>query len=203
MKNKHSALWLSGIIILIFIIQVLIPSFTDLFILKSSGALKNPWTLITSTFLHGSIVHLLYNLFALALFGSILENIIGTKKFLLIYSISGLVASLFSIPFYNSVLGASGAIFGIIGALAIINPKMVVWVFGFPMRMYLALIIWVLIDIFGIIFPTNTANIAHLSGVLIGVISGFILRSSRITKNKDSIEINNETLEEWEDRYMR
>lgn len=175
-NNKYSALWLTGIIIFIFILQAIFPAITETLKLTSSDVLIHPWTLVTAIFLHASIIHLLFNLFALALFGSILEHNIGTRKFLFIFFSSGLFASIASVPFYNAVLGASGAIFGVIGTLAIIKPGMVVWLYGVPMPMILALFVWVGIDILGIFVPSQTANIAHLSGILVGVVFGFYLR---------------------------
>lgn len=199
-KHNHwSSLWLSLIIFIIFLLQQM-PNFTDLFILDTSWALARPWTLLTAIFLHGSLVHILYNLFGLALFGSILEHIIGTKKFLKLFFISGLIASLASIPFYSRVLGASGAIFGIIGMLAILRPKMAVWLYGMPMPMILALFIWAAIDIFGIYFPSGTANIAHLGGLAIGIIAGIInYKSYKENKpKKENIHIDEEKVKEWE-----
>ena len=202
-KNNYTALWITGICIIIFIIQVISPLFTEAFKLTTSEALVRPWTLITAIFLHGSITHLLYNMFALALFGTILEHNIGTKKFLYLFFSAGLFASIASIPFYNAVLGASGAIFGIIGALAIIKPKMVVWFYGMPMPMVLAAIFWVAIDVLGIFAPSNTANIAHISGVLVGVVFGILLRSKFIQLKKQEITMDNKSIEEWEARYMK
>src|SRR3989338_7746842 len=178
-KNKYYSLWFSLAIFIIFILKIIFPIITDFFKLTSSLAIARPWTLFTAIFLHGSITHLLYNLFALALFGTILEHNIGSKRFLFVFFLSGLFASIASVPFYNSVLGASGAIFGIIAALAVIKPKMVVWLYGMPMPMILALFIWAAIDIIGIFVPSQTANIAHLSGVLVGIVFGFHLRPVR------------------------
>ncbi len=204
-NNKYSALWITGICIVVFILQIIFPIITDIFKLTTSEVITHPWTLITAIFLHGSIVHLLYNMFALALFGTILENYIGTKRFLSIFFLSGLLASLASIPFYNAVLGASGAIFGIIGALAVLKPKMVVWIYYIPMPMFVVAIIYAAIDILGVFVPSNVANIAHLSGIVVGIVFAFILRTKykkQVTK-KESETIDDKSLEEWEEKYMR
>ena len=202
-KNHWSSLWLSLAIFIIFIFQALMANFTDIFILDTSIVLARPWTLLTAIFLHSDLVHLLYNLFGLALFGTILESIIGTKKFLKLFFIAGLVASLASIPFYDKVLGASGAIFGIIGMLGILRPKMVIWLYGMPMPTFIALIVWALIDIFGIFFPQNTANISHLAGLAVGIIFGIInykqYREHR--PKKENISIDENKVKEWEKRF--
>jgi len=128
-------------------------------------------------------VHLLYNLFALALFGSILEKFAGGKKFLLIFFLSGIFANVIAVNFYPSSLGASGAIYGILGALAIIKPLMIVWAFGLPMPMFIASILWTIGAVLGIFMPGNVGHIAHLSGIFIGVLFGIILRVARKRKS--------------------
>lgn len=202
-KNYWSSLWLSLIIFVIFIFQQLISNFTDIFILDANIVLTRPWTLITAVFLHSNLVHLLYNLFGLALFGIILENIIGTKKLLRLFFIAGLAASLASLPFYDRVLGASGAIFGLIGMLAILRPRMVIWLYGMPMPMFIALMVWAAADIFGIFFPSGTANIAHLAGLAIGIIFG-IINYKKYKENrpeKESIHIDEKNVKGWEKQF--
>lgn len=82
------------------------------------------WRLVTVMFLHGSIIHLAFNMFALYWLGSLVEQALGTGKFLLVYFASGIAGSagalLLTDPFQVTV-GASGAIFGIMGALLILE----------------------------------------------------------------------------------
>jgi len=198
--NIRAALWLCFIIFVIFLLQVFIEGFTDYFILDARLALFKFYTLITAIFLHSGIPHLFYNLFGLALFGSILEHVIGSKKFLILFFISGLAASLVSIPFYARVLGASGAIFGILGMLGILRPKLTVWVYSMPMPMIMALFVWGAGDVLGILAPTGTANIAHLGGLGIGVIAGlFYRRQFKLPKKKkEDVRIDEEKVKEWE-----
>ncbi|WP_042476954.1 rhomboid family intramembrane serine protease [Bacillus ndiopicus] len=78
------------------------------------------WRIITSMFLHGGFLHILFNMFSLFLFGPELEKIAGKMRFLTIYFLAGIFGGITTFviqndPFYASV-GASGAIFGIIGA---------------------------------------------------------------------------------------
>jgi len=201
--NIRSALWLSLIIFIIFIFQKIIGNFTDLFILDSRLVVPRVWTLLTAIFLHSGTVHLLYNLFGLALFGSILEHIIGSRKFLKLFLISGLVASIVSLPFYTRVLGASGAIFGILGMLGILRPKLAVWVYSMPMPMIMALFIWAAGDIIGIYAPAGTANIAHLGGLGIGVVAGFYYRKQfkEHKEKKEEVHIDEEKVKEWEKSF--
>jgi len=176
-KNRFRfyALKFCGLMFLIFIIQLLWQGFTETFLLDSKHY-SQIWRLVTAIFLHGGFAHLLYNLFALGLFGSMLERFIGSKRFLIIFFVTGILANIFSINFYDSSLGASGAIFGVIGALVAIRPLMFVWAFGFPMPLFVAGALWIAGDLIGLFIPSNVANLAHLSGIFFGLILGFIYR---------------------------
>ena len=201
--NIRVALWLSLGIFIVFLLQLIIENFTDLFILDSKLVIPRIWTLLTAIFLHSGIVHLLYNLFGLALFGSILEHIIGSRKFLILFFVSGLVASLVSLPFYTRVLGASGAIFGVLGMLGILRPGITVWLYHMPMPMIVALFVWAAGDIIGIYAPAGTANIAHLGGLVVGISAGIYYRkqfSERKTKERD-VHIDEEKVREWEKSF--
>ena len=200
--NYWTALWLSLIIFIVFLLQ-LIPGFTDLFILDSRIVLFRLWTLLTAILLHSGLPHLMYNLFGLALFGSILEHIIGSKKFLILLFVSGLTASLISLPFYTRVLGASGAVFGILGMLGILRPRLTVWLHYMPMPMIVALFVWAIGDIIGIYAPSGTANIAHLGGLFVGVAAGIYYRKQfRENKGKkEDVYIDEEKVKEWEKSF--
>ncbi len=202
--NIRAALWLCFIIFIIFLLQVFIESFTDYFILDTRLVLLKFYTLVTAIFLHSGLPHLMYNLFGLALFGSILEHVIGSKRFLILFFVAGLVASLISTPFYTRVLGASGAIFGVLGMLGILRPKMTVWVYSMPMPMILALFVWGAGDVLGIFAPTGTANIAHLAGLGVGIIAGLFYRKQfkLPKKKKEGIYIDEEKVKEWEKKFL-
>jgi len=151
------------------------------------------------------------NLFALLFFGLILEKFIGSNRFLMVFFVSGIIANLIAVNFYGSSLGASGAIFGIIGALVIIRPLMPIFAFGLPMPMFLAGIFWAIADILGtygflVGNPiNNTGNIAHLSGMIVGLIFGFFYR--RIVKRnysrKINVSIDEGAVRHWEDIYLK
>jgi len=207
-KFKFYAIKLSLICIIVFILQYFISGFTDLFILDLN-VYWELWRFLTAIFLHGSLIHLMYNLFALLLFGSIAEKFVGGKKFLTVFFISGIIANLIAINFYSSSLGASGAIFGIIGLIVIVRPGMTVWAFGLPMPMFLAGILWMAGDLLGaygflVGNPiSNTGNIAHLAGMLIGLIFGFFYREKRIFEKKSRIEFDESSIRRWEDFHLK
>jgi len=202
-KFRFYALWLCLIIIGVYLLQVIIPGFTDALILNKDSYFQ-PWRFLTSVFLHGSVVHLLYNLLALALFGSILEKFIGGRRFLLVFFLSGLLASLVSVNFYANSLGASGAIYGVLGCLALIRPRMMVWTYGMPLPMFLAAIIWTIGSVLGIFIPSNIGHIAHLSGIVVGIVFGISIRMRMPRKKRQPrIQIPESYMREWERRYMR
>jgi len=192
----------------IFVVQVFTPGFTNLLLLNQLSWIQ-PWRFLTSIFIHGGIIHLLFNLFALLLFGSILEKQISGKRFLIVFFISGILANLISINFYNSSLGASGAIFGILGALVILNPFMMVFAFGIPMPLFIAGLLWAAADILGAYgFFTgnpidNTGNIAHLSGMFFGILFGILYRKLLVRKRKINVSIDENEIRKWEKTWMK
>ncbi len=144
-------------------------------------------------------------MFALAMFGSILEKYIGSKKFLIVFFSAGIISSIADILFYSATLGTSGAIFGLLGALTVIRPKQVVWALGVPMYIVIAAFVWVGVDLAGLFSPDGTAHAAHLFGMGGGFASGFLLRS-RYTEPKRPKKkeiISDRELDEWEEKYMK
>jgi len=200
-KVKLYTLWVAVSIIVIFILQTFVEGFTNLFVLNSQSWIQ-PWRFITSIFLHGSIQHLLGNMFALLFFGLILEKTVGSKKFILIYLISGILANLIAINYYSSSLGASGAIMGIIGALTILRPTMQVWAFGIIMPMFIAAVVWVVVDAVGIFIPSNTGHIAHLTGIFFGGVFALLIRKDYVKEKQHKIKVPEHLIRRWETLYM-
>ena len=147
---------------------------------------KNLWTFITSMFLHAGVGHLFVNMLSLLFIGSFVERLIGKKRFIIFYFASGLGAGLLFVLvslFTNTDLnvyavGASGAIFGLGGLLAVLTPKLPVLVFFIiPMPMWLAMI-----GMLAILWAASLAiglpigNVAHLGGLLVGLAYGFYLK---------------------------
>jgi len=128
------------------------------------------WRLLTVALTHGGIMHLFFNMYALLVLGNSIESAIGRNKFLLIFLISQIGASLTSIYFsaFNTVsVGASGAIFGLFGAMAVLSKK-----FGFEDKS-----IYVIIGInfaIGFILPGIDWR-AHLGGLITGFVFTNIL----------------------------
>ena len=112
----------------------------------------------------------------LVIFGLILEKLIGSNKFLIVFFTSGVLANIIAFNFYPSSLGASGSIMGIIGALTIIRPMMGIFAFGMIIPMFIAALIWIFIDLIGVFIPDNVGHYAHLSGIAFGLILGIFFR---------------------------
>jgi uncharacterized protein len=206
-KFRFYTLWIILICAIIYVLQLLIPGLTDLFVLNNRAIYNYEiWRFLTSIFIHGSVSHIFYNMVALVLFGLILEKLIGGKKFLMVFLLSGIIANIITVNFYPASLGASGAIMGIIGCLAAIQPFRMVWAYG-PVPVIVAAIAYVLIDVFGVFYPTGTGNIAHLSGIGVGLLTGISIRM-RYKDNfyrirKERVEIPENYIRSWEDRFMR
>ena len=206
-KQKFYFLWISIICIILFILQITISGFTDLFKL-SENALTMPWQFVTAIFLHGSLTHLVYNLFALIIFGIILESTIGSKKFLSIFLVGGIIANIISFIWYPNALGASGGIMAIMGCLAILRPTMAVWAFGMILPMFIVAILWVTGSVIGIFGfgDQGTGHLAHLLGLIVGILYGIYLRiSSKKLKTgyQRKIKIPESSMRNWEDYHMR
>jgi uncharacterized protein len=172
--------------VIFFALQIFLGrDFTNSLLLLSSDIFARPWILITHMFLHASPYHLLFNMYVLYAFGPMVEQRIGTKRFLFIYFVSGIAAAIVSSFFYHSALGASAAIMGILGVLIILMPELqLLFFFVIPMSLRTAAIIIVLIDVFGIIHPSGVANIAHLAGLACGLLYGLYLKKQKKTFNR-------------------
>lgn len=165
---------LIALCVLVFFLENAAPEiFLSEVVLGPISLLGSPWTIFTSMFGHGDVGHLLFNMLALFMFGSVLEDRIGSNKFLFLYFMSGILGSvgfmLLNSPF-DMALGASGAIYGVIGALVLIAPNLLVYFYGIPIPMYAAGPIYALIEIFALGRVDNIAHSAHLLGFFSGLV---------------------------------
>ena len=163
-----------------FVLQYLIPGYTQQFILNPALVKTRPWTLITHIFLHDTknFEHLFFNMLFFLFFGPVLERKIGSSKFLLIFFLSGIVAGIgWSLTSVNPALGASGALSGIFATLAVLMPRMKVYFFFLvPLEMWMAVILFALIDFLMIGSGDMIAHTAHLSGLFFGLLAGMNLK---------------------------
>jgi hypothetical protein len=204
-KFNWLALKLAISISIIFLLQLIFPQPFEIFVLNSPEVLSRPWSLITYIFLHGSFTHLFSNMFSLVLFGSIFERVVGYKNFLKVFFLAGIFSGIISIFFYNSVIGASGAVFGIMGVLALLRPKMVVWAFSVPMYMIVVIIFYATLDFLGIFYPSDIAHMGHLSALILGILIGLFWRKKyKITdKKEERVVLDDKEFKKWEEKYMK
>lgn len=181
MRQKSAVIPILLATILVFMLQIVLgDGFTRMFMLASEDVFRRPWILFTSMFLHGSFSHILFNMYGLFIFGPILEQRIGAKRFLTLYLLSGVISAFIASFFYSRALGASGAIMGMLGALIILMPELqLLFFFIIPMPLWIAGIVWAGIDIFGVFNPSGVGNIAHLVGMGFGLMYGFQLKGKR------------------------
>lgn len=201
-KTRYYPVWIGAAVFAVYIISL----FANLseFSLVSSQVIERPWTIMTHVFLHGSWLHLFSNLGALLLFGLILEKNVGSRNFLIIFLASIVVSSIADVFFYHATIGASGAVFGIIGALAALRPRLLVWAFGVPMYMVVAAILWAALDLSGFFYPDNIAHAAHLFGMGFGLMAGLWLREPKPKAREQKEEVvSDEELNRWEDEWMK
>jgi membrane associated rhomboid family serine protease len=134
------------------------------------------WQVFTYMFLHGGFWHIFFNMFVLWMFGRILEEVWGPKKFLTYYLITGVGAGLINalvmpgspIP----TIGASGAVFGLLLAFGMLFPNQQIYLyFLFPVRAKYFVLIMIAIELFSGLNPNSqVAHFAHLGGMLFGFI---------------------------------
>ena len=143
------------------------------------------WQLLTYMFVHGGTWHLLFNMLALYLFGTPLERRLGSSEFLLFYFVTGIGAGLatLAVNWYTGlsqipVVGASGAIYGLLLAYATLYPDARLYIFGFfPLRAPVAVLIFAGLALFSELTNTRSgvAHLTHLAGLAFGYLY-FLLR---------------------------
>jgi membrane associated rhomboid family serine protease len=192
---------------LVWLAQITIPD--QVFAMEDNLALHyyksvfyKPWQLFTYMFMHspGNFFHILFNMFALWMFGSTLENLWGPKRFLLFYILCGLGAAFVHMVamgydmsklqalyaqgsispevFYGNMnvptLGASGAVMGIFAAFAYTFPNAQLFILPipFPIKAKWALLGLVVLDLFGGVSnqQSGVAHFAHIGGAVVGII---------------------------------
>jgi membrane associated rhomboid family serine protease len=180
----------------VFILQQLFrPYFDQLFALQPRAVVENfyIWKIASYMFLHGNVIHILFNMIVLFFLGTNLEMTWGANRFLKYYIACGVGAGLLHMLIsYNSpVIGASGATYGLMIAFAILYPNQVVlFMFVFPVKIKYLVAGFIVFDLLmGVRGGDGIAHFAHLGGALTGLLFfrkelGQRLRFSTNTKRK-------------------
>jgi len=194
---------------LVYFAQVAFGGMSDLNSVNDMFALHHyksevfkPYQIITHIFMHGSFFHLLFNMLALWMFGTMIERIWGPKRFLIFYMVCGIVAGLtqlanYAFNFwdidhsslselnheqYQTILrmactvGASGAIMGVLAAFGYLFPNTTLFIMPipFPIKAKWAIIGIIALDVFGGIYRVQGDNVAHFAHVG-GAVTGFLI----------------------------
>jgi len=150
-----------------------------------------PHQIFTYMFMHGNFIHLLFNMFVLWMFGKELENALGSKKFINFYLICGLISCVVYaiMPYagfgsFGMMLGASGAVYGILVGFGMMYPNMQLMLLfpPIPIKAKYLVGIYIALDVFLGFSGTNTgiAHFAHLGGAL----GGFLLMKFWLLKGR-------------------
>jgi len=161
-----------------------------------------PYQVVTHMFMHGSFFHLLFNMLALWMFGSVVEKVWGPKRFLAFYMICGIAAAITQLASYmydyrlfdqvkmsmadaeqyqlmlrmSATVGASGAIMGVLAAFGYLFPNTTLFIMPipFPIKAKWAILGIIALDVFGGVVKTQGDNIAHFAHVG-GALTGFLI----------------------------
>jgi membrane associated rhomboid family serine protease len=174
---------LIGANVVMFFAQFLFPILTDAFGLHPAFVVRSfwVWQLATYMFLHGGLFHILFNMLALWMFGTELERIWGTRYFLKFYFVTGIGAGALTVLvsmlpfgftrqlFGVNIIGASGAIYGLLLAYALYFPDRPILLLIFPVPAKIAVTILGLIAFYSSLNEAGgVANATHLGGLLVG-----------------------------------
>ncbi len=159
------------------------------------GAGFGPWQLLTYAFLHGGLVHLAFNMFALYMFGGAIEQVFGPRRYLIYYlvcvvsaAVSQLIVSAMMGGIYPTV-GASGGVFGLLLAYAIYFPHSRVMLLfpPIPMPARVFVVVYAVIELYLGVTGTQAgvAHFAHLGGMIGGFLMLRYWRSSVTIRRRD------------------
>ncbi len=165
------------------------------------------WRYVTYQFLHDGLFHILFNMVALFFFGTFMERLWGTRRFLIFYltcgAIGGIVYPLFvlmGVMTPGILVGASGAILGLLAAGAILFPKMRVYVYGiFPIPFAVMAVIVAVMSMMALLSGQNSGGeLAHLAGMAAG--AAFVLFKPLSQKQKVKTNTQNRA---WEKKLQK
>ncbi len=169
----------------------------DYIAIKPSNILQGKylWTFVTSMFMHGSFFHIFANMFSLFFIGSLIEKILGAKRYLYFYMLAGLLAGVFFVfsslifpaDFNTFAVGASGALFGVVGLLVLLTPNLPVFIMFIPIPIkmkYAGPGILIALWFISIAGNIPIGNTAHFGGLIVGVAYGLYLKKKYKKKTR-------------------
>jgi rhomboid family protein len=166
--------------VVVFLLQAVVPGITSAFGLKPAAVYGqlHVWQLATYMFLHAGLFHILFNMLALWMFGGELERLWGTRYFLKFYFVTGIGAGALTVVVSllwleqlqdATIIGASGAIYGLLLAYALYFPDRLIYYIVFPIQAkYFVMIVGAIAFYSSINESGGVANVTHLGGLLVG-----------------------------------
>jgi membrane associated rhomboid family serine protease len=151
--------------IVVFFVQMTMPALTNQLAFVPNAVLARPWTMVTYMFLHGGLGHIFWNMIALYFFGPRVEQRMGSERFFALYILSGISGALlsFALAPAAAVIGASGAIYGVMLAFARFWPRDQIYIWGIlPVEARWLVVGYTLISLFGG-FGGGVGNVAHFA----------------------------------------
>jgi membrane associated rhomboid family serine protease len=175
----NATLYLIAANVLIFALGYVWPMLTYVLALNPQAVMAGwVWQVFTYMFAHANLTHLFVNMLGLFFFGRPVERTLGSSEFLLYYLLSGLFAGIASFAIYalsgawnTMLLGASGAVFALLLAFAVLYPRAMVYLYGIiPIRAPVMVIGYTAIEILSSFLGTasSVAHLTHLAGFLAG-----------------------------------
>jgi membrane associated rhomboid family serine protease len=170
--------WVKRLIIInvvVFLITAYVdPSVTNYLAFVPREILTRPWTLVTYMFVHGSFMHILFNMIGLFFFGPPIEARWGSREFLKFYFLCGMGGALFSFIFAsNPIIGASAAVYGVGLAFAMNWPDTPIYIWGIlPVPAKILFSAFVAIELFSAFAGRSdgVAHFAHLGGIVVAFV---------------------------------
>lgn len=159
---------------IVFLLQMTMPGVIEnLLAFVPSLALTRPWTIVTYMFVHGGFGHILFNMLALYFFGPRVEDRLGSRRFAIMYFVSGIMGALLSVFFapHAAIIGASGAVFGVMLSFARFWPRDQILIWGIlPVE---ARVMVIAMTAMAVVFgftgaQSGVAHFAHLGGFVGG-----------------------------------
>ncbi|MBA3521893.1 MAG: rhomboid family intramembrane serine protease [Gemmatimonadales bacterium] len=167
---------IANAVVLLIMRTIFTPAAADALMFSPSAALSRPWTFFSYMFVHGGLLHLIFNMLMLFVFGSPVESRMGSRAFILYYLYCGVGAAVFalglsSIMDVSPFVGASGAVLGVVLAFAMFWPdaELVIFPIPIPMRARTFVMVVLGLDVLGALyFNDGIAHLAHVGGVAFG-----------------------------------
>jgi membrane associated rhomboid family serine protease len=155
--------------VLMFFLQQTVPGVDQALVLSPAAILARPWTIVTYMFLHGGVMHLLLNMLTLYVMGPRVEQRLGSNRFISLYLLSGISGAVLSFVFarHSFIVGASGAIYGVLLAFARFWPRDQFLIWGIvPVEARWLVVGYTLLSLLGAggIGGAGVAHFAHLGG---------------------------------------